>query len=84
MKHVSIGDLLPAVLIKGTKPSWIDSPEQCFNWEGLRLYKRRGLQGKLISVIKSADRTECGAKLGGYVSESLSVLLIFSSCAGGS
>lgn len=52
VKHISISDLLPAVVIKGTKTSWIDSPGWCFNREGLRLDKRCGLWGKLISLIK--------------------------------
>lgn len=82
-KHVSISDLLPAMLIKGTKTSWIHLPGRCFNQEGLKLYKTCGLWGKVISLIKSADRTECGAELEGFVPETLSVLLIFSSCSGG-
>lgn len=48
VKHISVSDLLPAALIKGTKPSWIDSLGQCFNQEGLRLHRRCGLWGKLI------------------------------------
>lgn len=82
-KHVSISNLLPAMPIKETKTSWIHSLGRCFNQEDLRLYKRRGLWGKVISLIKSTDVTERGAELGGFMPETLSVLLIFSSCAGG-
>lgn len=57
VKRFSFSDLLPAALIKETKPSWIDLPGRCFNCEGLRLYRRHGLQGKLIPLIKPAGST---------------------------